>query len=234
MTKSRAIVVTFYNEKKDDWTFFLMLCPPESSALAQTHQMLRTNSWMFTDVASVKMARQVQHEEVNIMMIQKYTSVLPELIWKSSTNSRYILEKGWCFRVPHRPLTLDIGAATDWVYLSSFCSGGTIHVQEHLYKKLCIKFQLYFFPTSMSSPYLEGWVAQGWLEAIGMKASSSLWRLSRTPGLATQTSATISGDTRRGLSLYYCIKEIKNDNTLGLPHPTGSGVGGVRSGGGGI
>lgn len=80
MTKSRAIVVTFYNEKKDDWTFFLMLCPPESSALAQTHQMLRTNSWMFTDVASVKMARQVQHEEVNIMMIQKYTSVLPELI----------------------------------------------------------------------------------------------------------------------------------------------------------
>lgn len=80
----------------------------------------------------------------------------------------------------------------------------------------------WFFPLHpCPSPHLEGWVGQGWLEGIGMKASSSLWRPSRTPGLATQASATISGGTTRGLSLYYCIKEIKNDNTLGLPHPTG-------------
>lgn len=57
-----------------------MMRPPKSLALAQTHQMLRTNSWMFTDVASMKMARQAQHEEINIMMIQNYTSVLAEHI----------------------------------------------------------------------------------------------------------------------------------------------------------
>lgn len=165
MTNSRVIMVTFYKEKKESWLeLFLMLWPPESSTLAQTHQMLRTNSWMFTDVAPAKIARQVQHEEVNIMMIQNCTSVLTEHIWKSDTNSRCILEKGWCWRVPHRALTLDMGAATDWVHLSPFCSGGTIHVQEHLYKRLCIKFQLDFSPISMSQSTPQGMGRSGAIE----------------------------------------------------------------------
>lgn len=79
---------------------------------------------------------------------------------------------------------------------------------------------LIFPPYPCPSPHLKGWVGQGRLKGIVMKASSILWKPSRTPGLATQTSATIPGGTGRGLPLYYYIKEIKNGNTLELPHPT--------------
>lgn len=49
--------MTFYKKKQRYPDLLLILWPPESSALAQTPLMFRTNSWIFRDLASVEMGQ---------------------------------------------------------------------------------------------------------------------------------------------------------------------------------